>query len=961
MHFYLSKKIVLTAVFNMLAYFFVVSGLYAIQANLKGTYAILNDDYKYLSLIHGAIAWETGLIRNMYDYGQIYPKYEFKNDINRTVISGYTNLDQTHRMIRLVYIFFYRIPGSAGISDFCPTIMLKNRNTNFVAGKLAELIALIIKAEALWALTVNAFDVYQLANTELQTINDAISFVSQLEISTNKQLKNINVASGIKENIKVGITEKTKRRATLLPTKIDNCLNNPANIQDLKSITEDPLFLHVTKSDGQPIKEFIATLARIDEWFNALFTQVINDHIKPLTLSDIIMNALIKEQKILYPNNMLYSVLLGFLYAFSSKDRASIQHFYTVLHQSLDGKILKKNFSSDWLDDSYEPITAKEALDRVKLSYEKAQNDLSFDDLAYYILQINSFPNLATTTNTYYQYTADARTTEFPDCMENAIRNFINLLAYDVDANKFSVQALKTFIKNPNHPINNDLVKFITKFYKVNDNNSDQVHQEWISIVSNIPYVTYMKSTNILLDKSDNPKNDFIRISKNASDKLKSALGQYRVLGDGEYGYEIRPSLKNLILIINHLLNLQLFDGVDDLEYVRPDFNKQYFPLLCSKLKFVNYFVVKNEADEMPDTKVDIDALDFSMESIRMKFFLNKHLSCCLKTYQNHGELYVFNTDNEANRKLIKLLRDFKVSDQSEAFMFLEQDKARFLYEDDSSSIAELVSVLLSTQSNMYVKLFFLPLENSQTFISFTYALSKYELPLNPVLAKALTEFFLHYLVKVSSQDTRLYIQKNISCFALKRDIFLRQDEMAALLKNLYDNSKSITELLYLLSTKIEFVSLVAQYAIMLIPKVFRRNDLDEINDLKDIFEKLCSTGQGSEAFCKEFSVNSQADVVELRLSKLEVLHNILLNTNNPSKQLLNHALQFAEIATTGEGSVFKEKVWGGKIFKELVRHKFEIEHVKEAAEKLQNSSSTALKRLGTEIFDEIENLKSTE
>ena len=54
MHFYLTKKIVLTAVFNMLAYFFVVSGLYAIQANLKGTYAILNDDYKYLSLIHGA-------------------------------------------------------------------------------------------------------------------------------------------------------------------------------------------------------------------------------------------------------------------------------------------------------------------------------------------------------------------------------------------------------------------------------------------------------------------------------------------------------------------------------------------------------------------------------------------------------------------------------------------------------------------------------------------------------------------------------------------------------------------------------------------------------------------------------------------------------------------------------------------------------------------------------------------
>ncbi len=293
--------------------------------------------------------------------------------------------------------------------------------------------------------------------------------------------------------------------------------------------------------------------------------------------------------------------------------------------------------------------------------------------------------------------------------------------------------------------------------------------------------------------------------------------------------------------------------------------------------------------------------------------------------------------------------------------MLLEQDKARFLYEDGSSSITELVNTLLHNQSNMYVKLFFLPLQNTQIFISFTYALSKYALPLNSVLAKALTEFFLHYLVKVSSQDTRLYIQKNISCFALKRDVSLQQGDIAALLKNLYDNSKSITELLHVLSIKVEFVSLVGQYATMLLPKVFGRNDLDEINELKDIFEKLCSTEEGSEAFCKEFTVISQADVVALKLSKLEVLHNILLNTKKPSKRLLNHALKFAEIATVSEGSAFKEKVWGAKIFKELVGHKFEMDYAKKAAEMLGNSSSSALKKLAVEILDEIKSLQSTE
>ena len=37
--------------------------------NIKGTYDILQDQYKHLSVIHGAVAWETETIRRLYDLG----------------------------------------------------------------------------------------------------------------------------------------------------------------------------------------------------------------------------------------------------------------------------------------------------------------------------------------------------------------------------------------------------------------------------------------------------------------------------------------------------------------------------------------------------------------------------------------------------------------------------------------------------------------------------------------------------------------------------------------------------------------------------------------------------------------------------------------------------------------------------------------------------------------------------
>ena len=62
--------------------------------NIAGTDTILHDDYKYLSLVHGAIAWETGVIRRLYDFGQIFPDYK-EDKQGRKLIENYENPDQT--------------------------------------------------------------------------------------------------------------------------------------------------------------------------------------------------------------------------------------------------------------------------------------------------------------------------------------------------------------------------------------------------------------------------------------------------------------------------------------------------------------------------------------------------------------------------------------------------------------------------------------------------------------------------------------------------------------------------------------------------------------------------------------------------------------------------------------------------------------------------------------------------
>ena len=95
----------LRRLFTSVAFMVLAPSLHANINNIKGTYDILKDEYKNFSVIHGAVAWETGTIRRIYDLGAL----------------GYHGDKIKSHTIALVHKIFYRKPGTTSIAEFVAT------------------------------------------------------------------------------------------------------------------------------------------------------------------------------------------------------------------------------------------------------------------------------------------------------------------------------------------------------------------------------------------------------------------------------------------------------------------------------------------------------------------------------------------------------------------------------------------------------------------------------------------------------------------------------------------------------------------------------------------------------------------------------------------------------------------------------------------------------------------------
>ncbi|KKQ31951.1 MAG: hypothetical protein US49_C0023G0002 [candidate division TM6 bacterium GW2011_GWF2_37_49] len=225
---------------------------------------------------------------------------------------------------------------------------------------------------------------------------------------------------------------------------------------------------------------------------------------------------------------------------------------------------------------------------------------------------------------TYIHYKNGPHNVVFTDCVENMMLNFICILAFDPDNKCFSLEYLNK--KIPGLKLNAYLVDFFNNDHPVLKASNCMVtpetmglmpvHQAFSSIVSNIPSVAYTRSLSIA---EPNIEFDYtwpiaygdslgcIIVPKEYIDLFKSQtymplpnnyayIKKYYVLHRREESelstpgkaicYELVGTLKNFIVLLNHILGLNLFDGKNIYtEILRHNFIREYLPQLAARLK----------------------------------------------------------------------------------------------------------------------------------------------------------------------------------------------------------------------------------------------------------------------------------------------------------------------------------------------------------------------------------------
>ncbi|KKQ12146.1 MAG: hypothetical protein US22_C0002G0002 [candidate division TM6 bacterium GW2011_GWF2_36_6] len=462
---------------------------------LKGTYSILKDDYKHLSIIHGAVATEKDYLMKLYDYGSLGKAV--KIDVTG-VDYDVPDVKNSSAIVQLVHLFFHRAnPLSTGRGDFALT---KSLGVLDLEGKKSFVTVMA------WLLGSADF---KIAHEDAGDI--------KIEKTIQKIWTPVSKASG----------------NTITFSKIVGFVNQA-----------------VTQSRG----------------FNAVF--------------DV-------------PS--IYMVLLSMVYKIAATDKSLIKLFYEKLDEQtkkikkdsifVDGKI-----SDDWVNEKFSPANAVEFEQSIKaFDFKDVANIVnSYEKIVYLSLLPGDYPTVAPYGEAYFYYDPKDKKkfVNIPDCMENVLRNMLNVIFYNKGKGEFDISdAVKKLKISPKlKPL-----IFYKKYKNVLDVDLQEVHNSWMYVVSNIPFVAYYHCVG---RKERGSKFGYIKIPSDVLDK--EFFGKHYIeVSQEDIVYEVGPSLRNMIIIFNNLLGLGLFEkeaGNTENQKIgnafkRDDFVKYYFPELCKKLK----------------------------------------------------------------------------------------------------------------------------------------------------------------------------------------------------------------------------------------------------------------------------------------------------------------------------------------------------------------------------------------
>jgi len=579
---------------------------------LKGTYTILRsslgEEYTAASPVHGAILAETGFIRNYYRFG---------------------NPDEAP--VKLIKALFHEVAGS-----FNATRLGSNPGAHFSASTIGKIMG-------------HLFIEYKEPKTCKDNIVKVITldpdFKASLQKTAEKAAQIESEIKQVKESAKTLESSPLKLSMRNLFSKLGR--EHPADVRvffegTIKTLNEKIEAEHDTKKKGNLSKQkevfdkILKTPNIFDDYnkyrqqkeaFEKKQPELQNDKLKnnAAAAQDGVknfVNVLIETREAsktdVYFPSMTEGVLLGFLYtkAQSKEDfKKYFDAFFTIVRGGESGEIGEESKSPGdipgtlindaWVKDIY----IKEDLDNIPTIKKWAELDntvlnKSFEAVVFKEIMGRFYLAPLPPFSGDMDVTYKGKT--FTNCMETTMLNLCNVYAYDSNKKIFtSRDGMIAMIKNFYDTIQIDPVNI----GKLN------VHQAWSDCLQNIPGVAYNRLVidgaralapidtrgfihGVIGEDDDEKKEAKESFSIVMSDgqtvtlpKITIAGGTYILIDPtapaNQAGFEVQPSLRNVIVIMNNLLGFELFEDEDfETAFGRKDFNTTYFPALCEKLEW---------------------------------------------------------------------------------------------------------------------------------------------------------------------------------------------------------------------------------------------------------------------------------------------------------------------------------------------------------------------------------------
>lgn len=310
----------------------------------------------------------------------------------------------------------------------------------------------------------------------------------------------------------------------------------------------------------------------------------------------------------------VHLVLLALLYKETGGDKRFVRSYYEQLHERLH--CLTATLDTVWETSQFSPRSIDSLIATLrKEPLEGGFLENHFEE--YVFVRFEQEVPLAT------YHDALFKGHEFTDCMDTAVRNMLNVITYNRDTKVFDVPLLEQRLgfKELGTNVRQELKSFYTQNSEPASVTDGVVHTSWAEISSNIPFVAYNRAlVKGVAEALPAGKRGFIKgvvdkgpdgvAEKEALASLFTARGYVLVSDDADV-FTVKPTLKNLIVMLDYLLNLNLFNGALHREFLRDDFVAAYLPKLAKAVHATVPTIVDADKRDFTDELL-VTTLDFN-------------------------------------------------------------------------------------------------------------------------------------------------------------------------------------------------------------------------------------------------------------------------------------------------------------------------------------------------------------